>query len=181
MKPKKMVISLKNIAERVGVSRMTVSQALRSDGRISEATRERVRAAAHELGYTPNPRIGELMAETARTRHGVSGETLVIMTSEPTRDGWKKFDPCGTYKSIECRAAEYGYRVEPWWIADPELTPARANQILWARGIRGIIIPNISRNFFDDWGGDTSDRVGSILRGRDRRRVANAGGQSGSA
>jgi len=47
---KKGVVSLKHIAERIGVSRMTVSQALRNDGRIAEATRERVRAAARELG-----------------------------------------------------------------------------------------------------------------------------------
>ena len=152
MKAKRFV-SLKSIAERIGVSRMTVSLALRDDGRISEPMRERVRAVALELGYIPNPRIGALMAETARTRHGNSGETLAFMTSAPTRDGWKQFDPCGTFKSIELRAAEHGYRVEPWWIADPELTPARINQILWARGIRGVIIPNISRQFFTDWGG----------------------------
>ena len=57
MKPKNPVVNLRHIAERVGVSRITVSMALRDDGRISEVTRERVRAVANELGYTPNPRI----------------------------------------------------------------------------------------------------------------------------
>jgi DNA-binding LacI/PurR family transcriptional regulator len=152
MKPKNPVVNLRHIAERVGVSRITVSMALRDDGRISEVTRERVRAVAKELGYTPNPRIGALMAETSRTRHGVSGETLAYVTSEPTRDGWKRFGT-GCYETVERRAAEHGYRLEPWWIADPAQTPARLNQILWSRGVRGVIIPNISHQCFADWGG----------------------------
>ena len=152
MKPRDPVVNLKSIAEQVGVSRMTVSLALRDDGRISEKTRERVRAVAHELGYTPNPRIGQLMAETSRTRHGVSGETLAYVTSEPTREGWRRFGT-GPYETGARRAAEHGYRLEPWWIADPGQPPARLNQILWSRGIKGIIIPNISRQCFTDWGG----------------------------
>ena len=151
-KTKSKVVSLKHIAERVGVSRMTVSLALRDDGRIPEATRERVCAVAHALGYTANPRIGELMAETARSGHGLSGETLAFVTCEPTRDGWKQFDNA-TFERINQRAADHGYRLEPWWLADPSKPPARINQIIWSRGIKGVIIPNISRKFFADWGG----------------------------
>ncbi len=152
MKPKKTVVSMKHIAELVGVSRMTVSMALRDDGRISEGTRRRVHAAARKLGYAPNPKIAERMAETARAGHGATGETLAYLTSEPTRDGWKRFKD-GYFENIERRAAEYGYRIEPWWIADPALTPARNNQIIWSRGVRGVIIPNISHQVFADWGG----------------------------
>ncbi|MEI6644652.1 MAG: LacI family DNA-binding transcriptional regulator [bacterium] len=152
MNPKKTVISLRHIAERVGVSRMTVSQALRDDGRISSTTRERVRAVARELGFEPNPHLSTLMAETARTRHGVSGEVLAFMTSEPTRDGWKRY-ASGIFEASERRAVEYGFRLEPWWIADPDMTPARVNQIIKSRGIRGMIIPNVSHQFFADRGG----------------------------
>jgi len=150
--PEKKVVTLRHIADRVGVSRITVSMALREDGRISKATRERVREAAQALGYTPNPRIGELMAETARARHGGAGETLAFVTTESTRDGWK---PSGEddYKTVACRAAEHGYRLQPWWIADPSQAPARLNQILWARGVKGVIIPNISYQCLADWGG----------------------------
>ncbi|MEV0885749.1 LacI family DNA-binding transcriptional regulator [Streptomyces microflavus] len=37
-----------------GVSKSTVSDALQGSGRVAEATRERVRAVAEELGYRPN-------------------------------------------------------------------------------------------------------------------------------
>lgn len=42
------------VAERAQISRSTVSRVLSGDPRISEATRERVLAAAAELGYRPN-------------------------------------------------------------------------------------------------------------------------------
>lgn len=46
--------TLRDVAERVGVSAMTASRALRDDPRVLPATRERIRAAAAELGYRPN-------------------------------------------------------------------------------------------------------------------------------
>lgn len=45
---------MKDIAERLGVSLMTVSKALRGHSDISEATRNRVLACAEELHYRPN-------------------------------------------------------------------------------------------------------------------------------
>jgi len=44
-------VTLQDIAESCGVSKMTVSLALRHDARISAATTARVQAAAEELGY----------------------------------------------------------------------------------------------------------------------------------
>lgn len=44
-----------DIARAAGVSRTTASAALSGGGRISDATREHVRAVAAELGYAPNP------------------------------------------------------------------------------------------------------------------------------
>ena len=48
------VVSLKDIASRCGVSVATVSKALNNAPDISEETRERVRTAADEMGYLAN-------------------------------------------------------------------------------------------------------------------------------
>ncbi len=48
------VISMKDIAQKCGVSVATVSKALNSQQDISEATRQRISDAAKELGYTAN-------------------------------------------------------------------------------------------------------------------------------
>lgn len=49
-----MAVTLKDVAEEVGVSITTVSRALAGYDDVAEATRERVEAAASELGYVPN-------------------------------------------------------------------------------------------------------------------------------
>ena len=45
---------MKDIAEDLGVSLMTVSKALRSHSDVAEGTRRRVCQRARELGYEPN-------------------------------------------------------------------------------------------------------------------------------
>lgn len=47
-------VTLKDVAERVGVTSAAVSMALSGSSRISAATAERVRAVADELGYVPS-------------------------------------------------------------------------------------------------------------------------------
>lgn len=49
------MITQKDIARHVGVSRSTVVQALNGIGRVNAETRERVLQGARELGYRPNP------------------------------------------------------------------------------------------------------------------------------
>lgn len=47
-------VTLQNVAEKAGVSVMTVSRALSGEGYVAEKTRVRVLAAVDELGYSPN-------------------------------------------------------------------------------------------------------------------------------
>ena len=57
------MVRLKDVAERAGVSIMTVSKVLRDAPDISLGTKERVRRLAEEMGYVPDP-----MARSLRTR-----------------------------------------------------------------------------------------------------------------
>lgn len=49
-----MGLTIHDIARLLGVSPSTVSRALSGKGRVSQATRERIRKVAEELGYQPN-------------------------------------------------------------------------------------------------------------------------------
>jgi LacI family transcriptional regulator len=60
-----MAVTLKDIADQLGVSITTVSRALNGRGRISDATREEVRKKAAELGYDLN---SQPQGETSRKR-----------------------------------------------------------------------------------------------------------------
>jgi DNA-binding LacI/PurR family transcriptional regulator len=65
--------SITDIARETGVSAATVSLALRDKGRMSEETRERVKASAAALGYVPN----------ATARSLVGGRTQLISIAMP--------------------------------------------------------------------------------------------------
>ena len=56
-------VRLTEVAQRAGVSSMTVSKVLRGTGSISEKTSERVKQAADELGYVPNSLAGSLSSK----------------------------------------------------------------------------------------------------------------------
>lgn len=62
-------ITAKDVAARAGVSRTTVSYVLNNvtEANISEATRQRVLAAANELGYVPNAAAQALASGRAQT------------------------------------------------------------------------------------------------------------------
>lgn len=49
-----MRVTIGDMAERLGLSQSTISRALNDHPRISEETKERVRALAEEMGYIPN-------------------------------------------------------------------------------------------------------------------------------
>ncbi|GAA2658959.1 LacI family DNA-binding transcriptional regulator [Streptomyces vastus] len=67
------------VAARAGVSTATVSNALNGTGRLSEATRQRVLAAARELGYAPVSTARAL----ARGGTGVLGLTMTAYGDLP--------------------------------------------------------------------------------------------------
>ncbi len=56
-------LTLRDVSEASGVSEMTVSRVLRSRGDVSQATREKVLAAAKRLGYVPNKIAGALASQ----------------------------------------------------------------------------------------------------------------------
>lgn len=61
-----MPVTLKDVAERAGVSRSAVSRTFTDGASVSEKMRRKVEKAAHDLGYTPNALASSLT--TGRTR-----------------------------------------------------------------------------------------------------------------
>jgi LacI family transcriptional regulator len=58
-------VSMKQVAEAAGVSKNTVSLALRSSPLVKGATREKIIEAARSLGYSLNPAMSKLMSEVS--------------------------------------------------------------------------------------------------------------------
>lgn len=132
--------TMKQIAEVAGVSIATVSMALRNSPKITAETRAKVRAAAEKLNYRPDPLIAALSNRRRETRpRGL--ETIAYLTAFPTREGWRnnRFSPA-VYDGARARAAQHGYRLEHFWLREPQMTPRRMADILQARGIMGLCI-----------------------------------------
>ncbi|MEA2512357.1 MAG: hypothetical protein QOJ59_1844 [Thermomicrobiales bacterium] len=60
-------VSLRDVAERSGVSFQTVSKVLNGEGRVAAATRQRILDVATELGYVPNSLARSLATRNSRT------------------------------------------------------------------------------------------------------------------
>jgi DNA-binding LacI/PurR family transcriptional regulator len=131
---------MQDIADRAGVTRATVSMALRNHRRIGEATRLRVQGIALHLGYRPNPMISALMSNLRMTRSNSQSPSIAVIISRDW-DKWRlsplalKLD-----KGITEQAALLGYAVEYISLKDLNSNEARLSQILYARGIQGLII-----------------------------------------
>lgn len=96
------IASRKEVAELAGVSEATVSRVLNNVGPLKEQTKERVLAAARQLGYTPS----SLARSFARRRSGNLG---VIMPYLPKARLFSAYYFSEILSGIGSRAREEGY------------------------------------------------------------------------
>ena len=132
--------SCKTIAQVAGVSRMTVSMALRDHPRVAVATRERIKKIAKEQGYTPDPNLTELMCYLRK--RDVSKEEPVIALLNGKRKPLSELsgEALLIREGARERAAALGFKTEDFWLHEPGMRIQRVVQILQARGIRGIVV-----------------------------------------
>ena len=132
-------VTLRDIAERAGVSPMTVSLSLRNDPSIPSKTRERIRALAETMGYRKDPVVSELMTQL-RAKHRSKGAAIAFVT-----DFDQPFGALGAQHDIASlegarqRAEAEGFALEEFQI-NARLSAARLEEILWNRAIRGILV-----------------------------------------
>ncbi len=134
-------VTMQRVADAAGVSRMTVSLALRNSPRISEGTRRRVQALAVSLGYRPDPLIQRLATRLGQSRRERDGQVIAWVTAWKERNGWKKYPAfCAAYEGALARAEKLGYRLEEFWLRQPGMTARRLSRILHQRGIECVLI-----------------------------------------
>jgi DNA-binding LacI/PurR family transcriptional regulator len=133
--------SLRDIAKAASVSVATVSLALRQHASIPEATRERIRAVASELGYVPNPRVAELMNHIRRNRAVETlSETVALFWSDVSRERVADFSYLGDFEQgARHSLREHGYGLDCYY-QDPSRSPERLERMLRSKGIRGLIL-----------------------------------------
>jgi LacI family transcriptional regulator len=147
--------TLREIARRAGVSHTTVSLSLRNHPSIPEATRERLRHLADELGYRSNVLVSALMSQVRLKQHKSGPEIVGFLTGGPTADEWKHHSASvGFYDGARRRAQQIGMRIEPFWLGPGGSHAAATCRMLRARAIRGHLITPFAVPVYDhelDW------------------------------
>lgn len=134
------------IAKEAGVSKNTVSLALRSDPQIPEATRKRIAKIAEKLGYTRNPIVAQLMSELRKTKPAGYRRTLALINANQDPAAFRKHPTIPEYvRGCRARAEFHGYRLDDFWLHHNELNGPRLNRILRTRGIQGILLVGLMK------------------------------------
>lgn len=129
------------VAKKAGVHVTTVSLALRNHPSLPVATRERLQALAAEMGYRRDPALHALIAYRRQARKRQDEPILAYVTNWGSEWGWKHSVAHDEfYAGAEAKAHDLGYRLEHFWLGEPKLTHQRMSDILYARGITGVII-----------------------------------------
>jgi LacI family transcriptional regulator len=122
-----MPVTMLDIARDLDVSVVTVSKVLRNQGRISEATRERVLRRAKELNYQMNWVARSLVTRRSYTIGLLLPEFMHSFFAEVARAVAETVRPCGYHVVTSC------------FEEDPALEVSEADSML-ARQVDGLII-----------------------------------------
>jgi DNA-binding LacI/PurR family transcriptional regulator len=132
-------VSLAPIAEKAGVSRMTVSRVLRGEAIVLPETRDRVLRIARQLGYRPNPLVRALMAQRRSGGRRVQALSIAYLTSFGAGTAWRRHETyCSYFEGARARADQLGYHLEEF--PTRGLKPDRITAALQQRGFQGVIV-----------------------------------------
>lgn len=131
---------MSDLARFAGVSRMTISLALRNHPSISEDRRKKIRALADKHNYVVDPELSSL----ARSIHCRSQKEPPILAAlrfyEPAISG--AFAPYITqFNEILVREVrKRGFQLHEFHVYREKTTPKALQRILVARGLKGLIV-----------------------------------------
>ncbi|MCF7837220.1 MAG: LacI family DNA-binding transcriptional regulator [Candidatus Marinimicrobia bacterium] len=133
---------MEDIAARIGVSKSTVSRALRNDARISVAMRRRIARAARDLGYRKNPLVAALMADI-RAVYPAKKHATTIAFFIPADNAavWFKVSAYVDFlDGARRRCDELGFQLDTIALDACKGKISQVTRVLRTRGIRGVVV-----------------------------------------
>jgi len=138
---------MQTVANAAGVSKNTVSLALRGDPQIPAQTRERIAALAQKMGYQRNPVVGELMARLHAGGNQRFRSSLALINAHRDENAFTRHPTIPVYvRGCEQRASDLGYKLDRFWLHRPGMNANRWAQIFKARGIPGGLIVGLMKS-----------------------------------
>jgi LacI family transcriptional regulator len=134
-------ITLRDVAQRVGLSIGAVSLAMRDHPSIPGRTAQRVKRAAAALKYQPDPALSALAAYRARLRVRQDFSVLALVSNWKTESEWvNRPSARELIAGAAARAHTLGYSLQHFWAREKDMTARRFSRVLHTRGIRGILL-----------------------------------------
>jgi LacI family transcriptional regulator len=131
----------RDIAARAGVSITSVSLALRDHPSIPSATRERIKAAARELGYRPNPLVAALMSSLRGPgRARLDANIALVSVTSARALGKVHAGALDVLAAARAHAEAYGYQLTEIPVDAVESAHKDIRRILRARNIVGLLL-----------------------------------------
>jgi len=122
-----------DLARELGLSQATVSLALAGHPRVSASTRTRVQQVARKLRYRPDPGLKRAVLKRWQSGRKAGRETLAVIQSDQSAIHMAEAE-------WACKFADQlGYHMDVLSMAEYR-TPKRLNDILFSRGVRGILV-----------------------------------------
>jgi len=133
-------VTIKDVAREAKAGLATVSLALRDDPRITASRRAHIKAVAKALDYHPNPAGAGLahFKQGSTVQPARAALAWINRWPDPQKlHNYLEFD--GYWRGALRTAEKYGYHLEQFGLQHETLP--RLEQIISARGIRGILLP----------------------------------------
>lgn len=93
------------------------------------------------MNYTPDPVLSALAAHRSRLKVSKDFSVIGLVTNWSSEYAWTQLLSANELiEGARTRARELGFTLQHFWANSPQLTIGRFNQILKARGIRGLIL-----------------------------------------
>ncbi len=145
-------VTLREIARRLHLSHSTVSRALKNDPRISAPVRQKVLQMVTKMGYQPDPMLAALSHyRQSNAQHPITA-ALAWINCWPEPEKLRTFKEFNLYwQGASEAAARNGYRIDEF-ICPKELSPARLQEVLRARGVRGLLLTPAWSGNSPEWG-----------------------------
>lgn len=133
-------ITQKELAERLQLNQATVSRALSKSPLLSDKTIQKVLAEAKRIGYRPDPALAGLNAYLHAKRPISKGSVIAWLGKYPTeRMSDQSIWDARILRAAKQRGEELGYKVEYFWLHNPECPIQRLQKMLFARGVLGVV------------------------------------------
>ncbi|MGK0238548.1 MAG: LacI family transcriptional regulator [Candidatus Pelagisphaera sp.] len=128
------------IANELGVSKTTVSLALKGHPRISDETKKKVEAAAKSQGYTKDPHLTRAFSIIRKGRSATHNVIGYLDTSKRSQNPGSHFADHVKRNLIES-AENKGFSVSTFVVDENKMPHKRLKQIIESRNIQYLLVP----------------------------------------